>query len=324
MTGPVSARRAFTLVELLVVIAIIGVLVSLLLPAVQSAREAARRMQCTNNLRQMAVATLDYEVAKKVLPPMYVFLPKVADPAHGTHLYILPYMEQQAIFDAYDLNFPWFHANNKKAVDVDISTFVCPTAPAPSERRLENPNWYPGGYSDYGIAGRISACGAIPVLKAQGVKDRPDWEGLFTGVPQYANFDRNGCGAPLYEGQTGKTYLKDCTDGLANTIMWCPDEGRPDYWEDGIFYKDRTPAGQPAISGGSRWASPDSEWWVHEICAGKLMNCKNENEIYSFHIGGGNFAFADGSVQFVSETADLDVQVSLVTREGEDLVGSFK
>jgi prepilin-type N-terminal cleavage/methylation domain-containing protein/prepilin-type processing-associated H-X9-DG protein len=333
MVCSVSKRRGFTLVELLVVIAIIGVLVALLLPAVQSAREAARRMQCTNNLRQMAVATLDYELAKKVLPPLYVFFPganatDLSDDilAHGTHIYILPYMEQKAIYDLYDFDFTWIQSPNKKAIDQDISTFICPSAPSPPERRLERPNWYAGGYADYGVAGRISACNTTDVLKAQGVKERPDWQGLFTGVPQYADYDNNsqtGCGKPVYDGQTGKTYLKDCTDGLSNTIMWYPVEGRPDFWEDG-YRKETYSNGAQAISTGSRWADPDHEWWVHNICAGKLMNCNNHNEIYSVHIGGGNFALADGSVQFLSETADIDVQVSLVTRAGEDQVGNFR
>src|SRR6476620_7676196 len=90
-----SLQQGFTLVELLVVIAIIGILVAMLLPAVQAAREAARRSQCINNLKQVTIATINYENAKGVLPVLYSFLnphTKNDYPAHGVHIWILPYM----------------------------------------------------------------------------------------------------------------------------------------------------------------------------------------------------------------------------------------
>jgi prepilin-type N-terminal cleavage/methylation domain-containing protein/prepilin-type processing-associated H-X9-DG protein len=327
MVCSVSKRRAFTLVELLVVIAIIGVLVALLLPAVQAAREAARRSQCMNNLRQMTVAVLNYEEAKKVLPPIYEQLPGDNPPdtafdAHGIHIYILPYMEQQAIYNLYDFDYAWNHAPNKKAVDSDISTFICPSAPAPYERRKEKPNWPAGAYTDYGINGRISPC-AVRVLKSTGgLRDRVDWQHLITGAPQYATFDQQCNGNVPLEGQSGKTYLKQVTDGLANTVMWSPSEGRPDFWEDGQI-KTVQANGQPqGPATGSRWADFENEWWTHDVCAGAttIMNCNNESENYSIHIGGGNYSFCDGSVQFLTDTMDLDAQVSLFTRAGDDLV----
>ncbi|RIK80724.1 MAG: hypothetical protein DCC67_08990 [Planctomycetota bacterium] len=323
-------RLAFTLVELLVVIAIIGVLVALLLPAVQAARESARRSQCTNHLKQMALATLNYDEAKKELPPIYVFLPRpnfrpIPAPAHGTHIYLLPYLEQQAIFDAYDFTVRWNHINNRKAIDVSISTFICPSAPAPTERTRETANGDPGGaVADYGVNGRISPC-AVPVLLATGIKQRPDWQHLFTGVKEYEDFDSHCNGGRVLPGQDGKTRLQLVTDGLSNTILYCPDAGRPDFWEDGIN-KTVRPSGALQQASGSRWADPDNEWWSHEICAGgtSLMNCNNENENYSFHVGGGMYAFADGSVHFLPSTMDIDIQVSLMTRAGDDLVSGLQ
>ena len=90
--------------------------------------------------------------------------------------------------------------------------------------------------------------------------------------------------------------------------MWAPDAGRPDVWEDGQRKDSVGPAS------GSRWADPNNEWWSHNICANSIMNCNNENENYSFHVGGGMYAFADASVQFLAQDMDLDLQVSLFTR----------
>src|ERR1700716_3552385 len=93
-----GGNAGFTLVELLVVIAIIGILVALLLPAVQAAREAARRTQCQNNLKQITIATLNFENARGILPVLYTFLnphTKNSSPAHGVHIWILPFMEYQ-------------------------------------------------------------------------------------------------------------------------------------------------------------------------------------------------------------------------------------
>jgi hypothetical protein len=97
--------------------------------------------------------------------------------------------------------------------------------------------------------------------------------------------------------------------------MYTPDAGRPDYWKDGKLDPNQ-------ISGGARWADPETEFWVHDICAGStsMMTCNNSNEIYSFHVGGLYVSFADGSVQFISNALDTEIQVSLITRAGEDTV----
>ena len=319
-----ARRQGFTLVELLVVIAIIGVLVALLLPAVQAAREAARRSQCTNNIRQMNIATLNHENAKNELPPIYVFVQINAAPAaktlsHGTHIYILPYMEQQAIYDQYDFNRPWNHITNKPAADMDIPTFICPSAVPPSERKKENVNWVNGAYADYGVNGRISPCG-VTIMKAVGLPARGDWQHMFTGVQEYETFDAHCDGGRRLEGQDGITTLDRVVDGMSNTIMWAPDVGRPDFWEDGNLIPTAGPVS------GSRWASPDNEWWSHEICDGgnSMMNCNNDNEYYDIHIGGGLYGFGDGAVHFIADDTDLNIQVALSTRAGEDLAGTIE
>src|SRR5262245_18300220 len=146
--------RGFTLVELLVVIAIIGILVALLLPAIQAAREAARRTQCTNKMKQIGLAALNYESARKTLPPAFTpnnfaFVPRTgacsgvagaASPSNGlTHhnffTFILPYLEQSAIYDQIDFKYDWFitttnsiGTTNLLATSKEVEELLCPTA----------------------------------------------------------------------------------------------------------------------------------------------------------------------------------------------------
>jgi len=325
--GPATRRRyAFTLVELLVVIAIIGILVALLLPAIQSAREAARRSQCTNNLKQMTQAALNFENAKKELPPIYVattdqdWLPPSVVPKpgggdytlHGNHIYLLPYMEYQAAYDRYQFGVKWNDALNKLATEIDISEFVCPSAPQRSGRWI----------ADYGINGRVQP-GSACILMAAGVPDRYDWSGLFSGGEIYAD-DIKDCAGTIVErpGQKGHSPIKFCTDGLSHTIMYSPDEGRPDPYFLGAFNPAayaKTHFGSQTVTG-SRWADPDSEWWAGDLCEGstQMMNCMNDNENYAFHPGGCMYSFGDGSVRFIQEEVDTNTFISLITRAGED------
>jgi prepilin-type N-terminal cleavage/methylation domain-containing protein/prepilin-type processing-associated H-X9-DG protein len=317
----------FTLVELLVVIAIIGILVSLLLPAIQAAREAARRTQCMNNLKQMTVAALNYENGRKELPPIYVFRYPPAiypngppnpltssppAPAHGLLIYLLPFMEYQAVYDSYTFDQNWDGPGNRKSTETLIPEFICPSAPAPLERKKIN-NQDVSAYSDYATNGRVSPT-AVCVLNSLGLKERPDWSGLFTGPPEYLDYDTNHCPPGNLSGQTGRTYLRLVTDGLSHTLMFVPDAGRPDHYVDGVLRPTSNPVG------GARWADPDNEFWSHNLCAGGLsmMNCNNENEMYSVHQGGGMYSFADGSVHYLADTLDGDIQVSLITRAGDD------
>ncbi|MFT5522081.1 MAG: prepilin-type N-terminal cleavage/methylation domain-containing protein [Pirellulaceae bacterium] len=127
-------RRAFTVVELLVVIAIIGTLVALLLPAVQAAREAARRVECTNNLAQIIFAIHNYEMAHTVYPPGTIepqgpIISKPTGYHHSWIVQILPYMEQNVAFDRTDFSVGVYHANNVKVRSLTLSSFQCPSQP---------------------------------------------------------------------------------------------------------------------------------------------------------------------------------------------------
>ena len=146
-----SHRNGFTLIELLVVIAIIGVLVGLLLPAVQSAREAARRMQCSNNLKQIALACHNYESAFKKFPPSAVLDLSVTSTANngswGVHGRVLPQLEQSNLFERVDLSIAW--DGQRSIHEVKVPTFACPSDPGTDQVRVfsdNRPSLYPTSY----------------------------------------------------------------------------------------------------------------------------------------------------------------------------------
>src|SRR5437899_216277 len=157
-----SVRRAFTLVELLVVIAIIGVLVALLLPAVQSAREAARRMQCSNNLKQIGLGLHNFHdvfgslpagaVTSSAKPPAMKFQ-ILNNKIHGWAIFVYPYIEQKNLFDQYHFDVNWYDAPNQLVREQYVSTFICPSSLIP--RRLDSSSTsgvtWRAAASDYGV-----------------------------------------------------------------------------------------------------------------------------------------------------------------------------
>ncbi len=323
-------KAAFTLVELLVVIAIIGVLVALLLPAIQSAREAARRSSCQNNMKQIGLATMNYENAKNELPPAY-WEETVNDGGgrnqtvqNSSLTYILPYMEQISLGSGWNWKKTWcdpatpttwktmwenrsFPTNQTTNLQLSMSRidlFRCPTV---AEERQEWP-----GATDYtvcdGIA--IGANNAVDQLIAQGlVRARPNSDGRYVSVLALVGVDP----PPVAE----RPKLKHCTDGASNTFMWFETGGRPLRFRDGEPQLQR---GAPMTTeGGHSWAQFENWHAVHERCGTNLMNCTNHEEIYSFHVSGCYFGMGDGSVHFVQESIDPDAFVSLFTRDSEDV-----
>ena len=294
MTGEKST--GFTLVELLVVIAIIGVLVALLLPAVQAAREAARRLQCTSNLKQIALAIHNYENAFQAYPPAGVAWSTANYPNHSIVAFLLPYVEQQSVRDLYKMNVAWNHANNKAAIDVELPLMRCPTAPRSTKYGAD---YYPcTDFYDDGPA--MKACLAANI--------RPgNWEGML--IPQT------------------KTQYKatitpaDVRDGLSNTFLYFENSGRPYAYDERKKPVYANGAHKQYVYDTGRWADAEGYFNVHDYC-GKLqmINCGNESEIFSFHSGGCFFAMGDGSVRFESESIAPEVFVALFTRSGGDVV----
>ncbi len=283
--------NGFTLVELLVVIAIIGILVALLLPAVQTARETARRLECFNHLKQIGLAIHMYHDDHKEVPPGWFG----ESPDSAIHVRLLPYLELQNIYDRYNFDEPWNAPENHEATRIDIGVFVCPTAPRDDSRRY---------VTDYCVNEYIHPS-AQSILRASGVRKRSTYQGFYRNPPS-----AGGEGHPL------TVTFAEIEDGLSNTFMIFEDAGRP------LSYVDGREVGT-GVSG-ARWADRRSEIWTHDICGGgtQAFNCNNNNEIYAFHPGGANFLYGDGSVHFHAVGMDPELFVSLFTAFAGDTVAA--
>ena len=324
-------RKAFTLVELLVVIAIIGILVALLLPAVQAARAAAWRASCQNNIRQLGLAVHNYADTKKTLPssvrpPGLTTLPRIAGLT-----FLLPYFEESSRYSAYDQKKDWFDPVNKPLVNGRISILQCPSVPDPErlDGRPENSPWL----NDIGAATDYSPTIYVDQrLKAAGLVDE-----AAVGVPPVAGSP--GLGILAYN---LTTRLRDITDGTSKTIMYAESAGRPYLYRRGRIiesFPDKRvngggwcrPASDISIDGSSGDGSSDVG-----TCA---LNCTNGIEMgatfphpyyvsvgtgepYSFHPGGANFCMGDGSVRWINDSIDIREFARLVTRNGGELSAS--
>jgi prepilin-type N-terminal cleavage/methylation domain-containing protein/prepilin-type processing-associated H-X9-DG protein len=298
-------RGAFTLLELLVVIAIIAILIGLLVPAVQMVREAASRVQCGNNLHQLGLAVHNFENVRGKFPPGSVVGPYpeacVTTPAqHGVFPFLLPYLEQQQLYDQYHWDVSYNAPANQPAVTRQLRVLQCPSA---ERDRLVTEAEFPGAWS----GGRTAACSDYNGIRGM---DRTLADGGW--IDPVGNYE----GALT---QNRMVRFTDITDGTSNTLLLAEAAGRPKLWRAGRLVPGTYSDGAAWAAGGllhGRGSTFDGAVQPGP-CA---VNCTNQREVYSFHPGGANVLMADGSVHFLKAGIDIRVFARLVTRAGGEVV----
>jgi prepilin-type N-terminal cleavage/methylation domain-containing protein/prepilin-type processing-associated H-X9-DG protein len=310
----IKRRQAFTLVELLVVIAIIGILIGMLLPAVQQVREAARRIQCLNNLKQMTLAMHNYESARMRFPPGFTFDQSNPFPTAFWSAFILPDIEQNNLYQQLDLeaSFSADGTNNEAACGTFIPIFQCPSA-----------NVSPSVSDGQGIPNRVP-CNYLACASGTSVSESGSG-------PWVADaFSADGI---MYE--NSRTTFGAITDGSSNTVI--VGEANFDFETLGLDF-----VGQQEIadhwyigSDGAGPHAPDMSSDISEVVGstGCAINPVDDGSIGAInevelgfgsrHYGGANLSFADGHALFVSEDIDRAVLSAIGTRNGGEANTEF-
>jgi prepilin-type N-terminal cleavage/methylation domain-containing protein/prepilin-type processing-associated H-X9-DG protein len=324
-----SQRKGFTLIELLVVIAIIAVLIALLVPAVQKVRDAAKRTECSNNLKQIGLALHSYESAKGFFPGNHR-LSAVNSVRERWFTKILPHLEEDNIYKNYDENTNWDSPANLPYTSIPLKIATCPAAP--NGDRFDGNPALAGGWAN------ITATVAPT-----------DYAAIYGLHPTF--LAANGFTQPNYEGILSKTdgqYIRtsDITDGLSHTIYVAESAGRPFLYNRGGTRVNANWAINGVNGGG--WCRPASDLWIigsdktgTVVGGAYTINVTNgfdhgglyplqigtpplgtdgSGAIFSFHSSGTNALFADGSVRFLDQSITPDVLGGLVTRAGAEPV----
>ena len=318
-TRAVRRDAGFTLVELLVVIAIIAILIALLLPAVQSAREAARRMQCANNLKQIGLALHIYHQEFSRFPganlggwgPGTTPSSERGEGAWAWSAVILPFVEQADAHDLCNYDYGYMFLENRLAIKTFFSFYQCPTAP---KNKLTTCCKRIPGYEDAAETNYSAISTHLPSFYAYA--SFQETATSFAGDPLYWP---GGIGTGvLFDGS--RTRLRDVRDGTSQTLMIC--ECDLDQVDDYKRIAGSTYCAAPRPDGchvGKMWAAEN------RVTTAYGVNSDTDRHVagtHSNHPGGANFNFADAHVKFVSENIDQSVLEALTTRNAGEVLPS--
>lgn len=332
-----TKRSAFTLIELLVVIAIIGILVSLTLPAVQQVREAARRTECANKLRQMGIAVMSYTSANRKLPPGAVL-----HQGSSWHAFVLPYIEEGNFFKGFEIadpdhNYSWSSNGSTGEMACEQLLYIsqCPSDTVPESLNFNGiPNRVPSSYL---------AVGSGTDAQTLGEDNEYYWFELLGTGSSAANNDRDfvtairsGALAPIQIGSTdnvpppfGRTIgLNDIKDGKSNTLMIGESIFDATITSTYAVNSDHWAVGSPQIDSITGFSSDESEFLgstaipfnqYHRLGDFETVTDQEFRQVSmafgSWHAGDGiNFVFVDGATKFISADIDYEAQLQLGNR----------
>jgi prepilin-type N-terminal cleavage/methylation domain-containing protein len=294
------SRPAFTLIELLVVIAIIAILIALLVPAVQKVREAASRLQCQNNLKQLGLALHAFHDANKNLPAGVYGPSSTGAPTYNGGIdlsylvYILPYVEQQALYTRVNFGQGYNGASNV----ANINPVLVPVYQCPSTSMIEQ--------NAGGVVGKAGHYQAVMGPKGINPQTGVAYQGILLGAGQ------GGASTQGMLYPNSKVRLTDVQDGTSNTLM----VGEVS-WENSNCFRPWTRGWGGGDSSPAAGTGKNVNLTVSAINQ-KAYNGSGFNDVSfgSNHTGGANFVFGDGGVRYVSQGIDMNTYVSLASRNG--------
>ena len=326
----IRRRSGFTLIELLVVIAIIAILIALLLPAVQQAREAARRTQCKNNMKQIGLAFHNYHDVYSAFPFSWMIGADLNASVWG--ITILPYLDQAPLFNQYQSDFaPWGSPANQQVIRTPLSVYMCPST---SANELADYDYSAAGFPIMFTAARtdyISTNGVFSGFAQIAYAGSPG--GSRDGVLEFAGIDITAS-PPTPDGRAVR--MRDILDGTSNTMLVGERVGGTTIY--------RGTQGDPTLTAllggtnGGGWGDilNGEEWFGGSLYDGTpgaltgmggpcVVNCTNArtNCLYSFHEGGTHIVLSDGAVRFISENISSQIFAYLVTKNKGEVVGQF-